>query len=155
MSRALRLQFNTVVQPLRATIDDEVAIVSLRVGELGAALGLPPVEAARDEIRRVVTVFRELRSGVTTDERTTLKQPTGTLSTAEAISVVTNGIALAAHFGDGVVRPSDIAGGIVGSVVADPVHDTIAWREYLDGTVRHRDGWDEFYAACVDAAADP
>ena len=57
-----------------------------------------------DEIRRVVTVFRELRDGVTADGRTKLKSPSGTLSTAEAISVVTNGLALAAHFGDGVLR---------------------------------------------------
>ena len=65
--------------------------------------------AAAEEIRRVVTVFRELRAGLTEDGRTKLKSPSGTLSTAEAISVVTNGIALAAHFGDGVLRPADVA----------------------------------------------
>ena len=43
---------------------------------------LPPVPTAVDEIRRVVTVFRELRSGVTEDGRTTVKSPSGTLSTA-------------------------------------------------------------------------
>ena len=37
------------------------------------------------------------------DGRTSLKVPSGTLSTAEAISVVTNGLALAAHFGDGTL----------------------------------------------------
>ena len=58
--------------------------------------------------------------GVTADQRTRLKSPTATMSPAEAISVVTNGIALAAHFGDGVLRPADIAAGIVGSVVKDP-----------------------------------
>ena len=52
--------------------------------------------SASEEIRRVVTVFRELRSGVTEDGRAKLKSPSGTLSTAEAISVVTNGLALAA-----------------------------------------------------------
>jgi hypothetical protein len=48
-----------------------------------------------------VTVFRELREGKTADGKSKLKQPSSTLSTAEAISVITNGIALAAHFGDG------------------------------------------------------
>ena len=38
------------------------------MSELGVALALPEVPAAADEIRRVVTVFRELRSGVTADE---------------------------------------------------------------------------------------
>ena len=70
-----------------------------------------------EEIRRVVTVFRELRQGVTEDGRAKVKSPSGTLSTAEAISVVTSGLVLAAHFGDGVLRPADMAGGITGAVV--------------------------------------
>ncbi len=60
---------------------------------------------------------------MTADRRTTLKSPSGTMSPAEAISVVTNGIALAAHFGDGVLRPADVAAGIVGAVIKDPVTD--------------------------------
>ncbi|MGI9645640.1 MAG: ATP-binding protein [Ilumatobacteraceae bacterium] len=148
ISSALRRRFNTVVLPLPATAEEEIDIVSRRVGELGAALALPEVPAAADEIRRVVTIFRELRSGVTEDERTSLKVPSGTLSTAEAISVVTNGMALAAHFGDGSLSPPDVAGGIVGAVVSDPVHDEVAWREYLEGVVRERAGWEPFYEAC-------
>jgi MoxR-like ATPase len=148
MSSALRRRFNTVVLPLPATADDELRIVSQRVAELGRALELPPVPDASTEIERVVTVFRELRSGQTLDGRTSLKSPSGTLSTAEAISVVTNGLALAAHFGDGHLGPGDVAGGIVGAVVRDPGTDTVAWREYLEGVVRDRDGWSDFYDAC-------
>ncbi len=148
LSSALRRRFNTVVLPLPATAAEEIDIVSRRVDELGVALALPAVPAAAEEIRRVVTIFRELRSGVTEDERTSLKVPTGTLSTAEAISVVTNGLALAAHFGDGSLGPTDIAGGIRGAVVGDPIHDAVAWREYLEGVVRERAGWEPFYEAC-------
>ena len=150
LSSALRRRFNTVVLPLPATVEEEIAIVRRRVDELGVALALPAVPAAADEIRRVVTVFRELRSGLTEDERISLKIPTGTLSTAEAISVVTNGIALAAHFGNGELRATDVAAGIIGAVVSDPVHDTVAWREYLEAVVRDRDGWGDFYDACRD-----
>ena len=150
LSSALRRRFNTVVLPLPATAEEEMAIVARRVAELGQTLGLPDVPAAADEIRRVVTIFRELREGVTADGRTSLKSPTGTLSTAEAISVITNGLALAAHFGDGKLHPTDVAGGIVGAVVRDPLHDDVAWREYLEGVVRDRDGWDDFYDACRD-----
>jgi MoxR-like ATPase len=148
MSSALRRRFNTVVLPLPATADEEMAIVAQRVGELGQALALPEVPDASVEIERVVTVFRELRTGQTTDGRTSLKTPSGTLSTAEAISVITNGLALAAHFGDGHLGADDVAGGIVGAVVRDPATDTVAWREYLEGVVRDRDGWADFYAAC-------
>ena len=50
--------------------EDEVEIVARRVAQLGSALELPAVPAAVEEIRRVVTVFRELRSGLTEDGRT-------------------------------------------------------------------------------------
>ena len=148
LSSALRRRFNTVVLPLPASFEDEVDIVSRRVGQLGRSLELPELPAALEEIRRVVGVFRELRSGVTADGRTKLKSPSGTLSTAEAISVVTAGIALSAHFGDGVLRPADIAAGMVGAVVRDPVADLVVWTEYLEVVVRERRGWGEFYRAC-------
>jgi MoxR-like ATPase len=148
LSSALRRRFNTVVLPLPANEEDEVAIVARRVEQLGSSLELPEVPATVDEIRRVVTVFRELRSGVTGDGRTKLKSPSGTLSTAEAISVVTSGLALAAHFGDGVLRPSDVAAGILGSVLKDPVADKVVWTEYLEAVVREREDWADFYRAC-------
>ncbi|MGI3784128.1 MAG: ATP-binding protein [Janthinobacterium lividum] len=150
LSSALRRRFNTVVLPLPADAEDEVRIVTTRVADLTVALQLPPVSTAREEIERVVTVFRELRSGVTEDGRTAVRSPTATLSAAEAISVMTNGIALAAHFGDGVLRPADVAAGIVGAVVKDPVADAQAWAEYLDVVVRERPGWGAFYEACRD-----
>lgn len=148
LSAALRRRFNTVVLPLPAELDEEVGIVQRRVAELGAALALPSVPPGADEIRRVVTVLRELRGGATDDGRTSLKVPSGSLSTAEAISVLTNGWALSAHFGDGVVGAADIAAGIVGAVVKDPVHDSVAWREYLEAVVRDRPEWGDFYEAC-------
>ncbi|MEU5879122.1 AAA family ATPase [Spirillospora sp. NPDC047279] len=148
LSSALRRRFNTVVLPLPESVDDEVDIVSRRVDQIGSALELPETPAGLEEIRRVVTVFRELRGGLTADGRTKLKSPSGTLSTAEAISVITSGIALAAHFGDGVVRAADIAGGIVGAVVQDPVSDRVVWQEYLETVVRERPEWLDFYRAC-------
>jgi len=148
LSSALRRRFNTVVLPVPATADDEVDIVARRVAQLGRSLELPETATGLAEIRRVVTIFRELRNGVTEDGRTKIKSPSGILSTAEAISVLTNGIALAAHFGDGVLRPSDVAAGIVGAVVQEPVSDRVVWREYLETVVRERTDWHDFYRAC-------
>ena len=85
---------------------------------------------------------------MTEDGRTKLKSPSGTLSTAEAISVVTNGLALATHFGDGSLSPEDLAGGLTGAVVQDPVQDRVIWQEYLEAVVRERDGWGALYRAC-------
>ena len=148
LSSALRRRFNTVVLPLPADADDEVEIVRQRVEALGRALEIPAEVAALDEIRRVVTIFRELRSGATADGRTKLKSPTSTLSTAEAISVMTSGLALAAHFGDGRVGAAEVAAGLVGAVVKDPVQDRVVWQEYLETVVKEREGWADLYRSC-------
>jgi MoxR-like ATPase len=152
LSSALRRRFNTVVLPVPASADDEVDIVTRRVAQIGRSLELPEAPPGLDEIRRVVTVFRELREGVTADGRTKVKSPSATLSTAEVISVVTHGLALAAHFGDGVLRPADVAAGIVGAVVQDPVSDRVVWQEYLEAVVRERKEWRDFYRACREAS---
>ena len=109
---------------------------------------LPDDLAATPEIERVVTVFRELRGGMTLNQRSTVKSPSATLSTAEAISVMTNGVALAAHFGDGVVRAADVAAGLTGAVVKDPVQDRLVWQEYLETVVKDRPEWADLYRAC-------
>lgn len=148
MSSALKRRFNTVILPTPDSLDEEVSIVQMRVDSIGRALELPAEAPALAEIRRIVTVFRELREGKTEDGKAKLKSPSGTLSTAEAISVVSNGMALAGHFGDGTLRAADVASGLIGAVVKDPVQDTIVWREYLETVVKERDGWKDLYRAC-------
>lgn len=148
LSSALKRRFNTVVLPPPKTAEEEIQIVEQRVASLGRALELSSEAAAIEEIRRVVTVFRELRDGATEDGKTKLKSPSGTLSTAEAISVVNSGVALAAHFGEGHLTAFDVASGLTGAVVKDPVQDVIVWREYLETVVKERDGWKDLYRAC-------
>jgi len=150
LSSALVRRFNTVVLPVPDTLEDEVAIVTRRSEQLGRALELPAEKPAIEEIRRVVTVFRELRNGVTEDGKTKVKSPSGTLSTAEAISVVNGGVAMAAFFGDGVLRAGDIVSGLIGAVVKDPVQDRIVWQEYLQTVVKERDGWKDLYRSSRD-----
>jgi MoxR-like ATPase len=150
LSSALTRRFNTVVLPTPATIEEEVQIVEQRVTQLGRALQLPAEKPALEEIRRVVTIFRELREGVTADGKTKLKTPTGTLSTAEAISVVTGGLASAAYFGDGALRAPDLASGITGAIIKDPVQDRVVWLEYLQTVAKERNGWKDLYRSCQD-----
>lgn len=147
LSSALKRRFNTVVLPVPQTVDEEVDIVRRRVAELGQALQLPAEAPALAEVRRLVTVFRELREGVTLDGKTKLKSPTSTLSTAEAISVMTSGLSLAAYFGDGHLTAADLAAGLQGAVVKEPQQDGIAWREYLETVVKEREGWRDLYRA--------
>ena len=77
-------------------------------GTAGAACRPP------EAIEKVVTIFRELRLGQTLDGKNKLKTPSGVLSTAEAISVLANSMALAGNFGSGEVtaaRPGRRAAG--------------------------------------------
>lgn len=148
LSSALKRRFNTVILPLPANLEEEVQIVDKRVKEIGRALELPAETPALAEIRRVVTIFRELRNGVTENGKMKIKSPTGTLSTAEAISVVSSGMSLAAHFGDGTVTANDLASGLIGAVIKDPVQDDLVWREYLETVIKERNGWKDLYRSC-------
>lgn len=150
LSSALKRRFNTVILPVPDSMDEEIDIVKRRVESFEKVMELPAEPPALEEIRRIVTIFRELRNGVTLDGKTKLKVPTGTLSTAEAISVVNNGLAMAAYFGDGRLKAMDLAAGIIGAVIKDPVQDKIVWKEYLETVVKPRDEWKDVYRACRD-----
>lgn len=152
LSSALKRRFNTVVLPVPSSEEEEVSIVVRRVADMGRALQLPAEPPALKEVRRIVQIFRELRNGKTEDGKTQLKSPSATLSTAEVISVINNGMALAGHFGDGVLRPHDMASGLIGAIVKDPVQDAVVWNEYLEAVVKERSDWKDLYRAFRDQA---
>jgi MoxR-like ATPase len=147
LSSALKRRFNVVVLPPPASLEEETGIVVKRVREIGTGLSLPPIAPADQEITRIVTLFRELRDGQTLNGKLKLKTVSGSLSTAEAISVGIGAWAEAGHFGDRRIDASSLAVNLVGAVVKDPVQDTVALQEYLENVVRTRDGWADLYAA--------
>lgn len=150
LSSALKRRFNTVILPVPDSMDEEIDIVKRRVESFEKVMQLPAEPPALTEIRRIVTIFRELRNGVTLDGKTKVKMPSGTLSTAEAISVMNNGLSMAAYFGDGQMKAHDLAAGIIGAVVKDPVQDKIVWNEYLETVLKTREDWRDIYRACRD-----
>lgn len=150
LSSALKRRFNTVILPVPDNMEEEIDIVRRRVESYEKLMQIPAEPPALEEIRRIVTIFRELRNGVTLDGKTKVKSPGGTLSTAEAISVVNSGLSLAAFFGDGRLKASDIAAGVIGAIVKDPVQDKIIWQEYLETVVKTREDWKDIYRACRD-----
>jgi hypothetical protein len=104
---------------------------------------------AEQAVEQVVTIFRELRNGQTLDGKNKLKVPSGVLSTAEAISVLANGMALAGNFGTGEVTARDLAAGIQGAVVKDEEKDKIVWAEYLTNVLKKRGAeWRPLFTAC-------
>lgn len=149
MSAALKRRFNIVILPVPSDLSTEVAIVSRRVKEIGSSLRLPSAPPAEEAVRKVVQIFQELRNGQTLDGKQKIKSPSGVLSTAEAISVLGNGMALAGHFGTGRVNERDLAAGLLGAVIKEDSRDESVFVEYLENVMKKRGGdWDALYRAC-------
>lgn len=150
LSSALKRRFNVVVLPLPSDIEEEVAIVTRRVGEMGGGLSLPVPKGTAAEVERIVTIFRELRDGKTLDGKTALKVPSGSLSTAEAIAVMVGGLSQAAWFMDGALDAEALAPTLLGAIVKDPVQDKLVLEEYLEGVLKKRRDYAGYYTALTD-----
>ena len=149
MSAALKRRFNMIVLPTPADIATEMEIVQTRVAELSAGLDLNASQPGGDTVEQIVTIFRELRSGATLDGKQKLKPTSGVLSTAEAISLLANSMALAGSFGDGSISASDLAAALQGAVVKDEDKDKLSWKEYLENVMKKRgSAWLPLYRAC-------
>ena len=138
MSAALKRRFNIVVLPSPADLKTEVEIVQTRVKQLSDSLDLKAEQPPQELVENVVTIFRELRSGMTLDKKEKVKSTSGVLSTAEAISLLTNGMALAASFGDGTISDYDLAAALQGAIVKDEEKDSVVWKEYLENIMKKR-----------------
>jgi MoxR-like ATPase len=147
MSAALKRRFNFVTIPVVDDLEQEIAIVQKREAELRGdyQVGVP---APDDLARMLVTLFQELRGGLTKDGKTKIKPPTTVLSTAEAISVLFQSGILAQGFGDGRVGADEIVRSLVGAVAKDGPEDLKAVREYCETVAKSRSGpWKDLYAA--------
>jgi MoxR-like ATPase len=145
LSSALKRRFNVVVLPLPSDMNEEIAIVTKRVGEMATSLDLPAPKNVAEEVARVVAIFRELRGGATLDGKMTLKTPSGTLSTAEAIAVMVGGLSQAAFFNDGKLSAEGVAPNMIGAIVKDPVQDKAVLEEYLETVLKKRPDYAEYY----------
>ncbi|RWA82120.1 AAA family ATPase [Mesorhizobium sp.] len=151
LSSALKRRFNVVVLPLPEDMAEEVSIVSRRVGEMAGGLDLPVPKNVGEEIARVLTIFRELRSGATADGKVTLKTPSGSLSTAEAIATMISGLSQAAWFDGGKLHAEGLAPSLVGAIVKDPVQDKVVLEEYLETVLKKRPDYAAYYVALNEA----
>ena len=151
MSAALKRRFNIVVLPAPADLSAEMEIVRTRVEQQARGLDLNASLPASDVVEKVCAIFRELRSGETLDRSQKVKASSGVLSTAEAISLLCNSMALAGSFGNGTITDRDLAAGLQGAVVKEEEKDTLAWKEYLENVMKKRGShWSGLYRACRD-----
>jgi MoxR-like ATPase len=147
LSAALKRRFNYVHIPIVGDQKTEIEIVQQRSAELLERYELP-VKIAPPVIELLTTVFREIRSGKTADG-VSIKQPSTTLSTAEAIGTALDSALHARFFGGGQVTSADIAHNLVGSIVKEDLADLAVLKEYVVLVAKKRaikdKHWKEFH----------
>ncbi len=151
MSAALKRRFNIIVLPTPKDIKSEMEIVKSRVEQLSRNMDLDAKLPDAETIEKVVTIFREIRDGQTLDGKQKIKQTGNVLSTAEAISLLSNSMALAGSFGNGEITAEDLAASLQGAVVKDEEKDSLCWKEYLENVMKKRGSqWLSLYKACME-----
>lgn len=154
MSSALKRRFNIVVLPAPSDMDTEIDIVKTRVAQMADSFKLNAKLPDVSAIERVVTIFRELRDGQTLDGKVKLKSTSGVLSSAEAISLLVNSMALAGSFGNGTVTDYELASALQGAIVKDESKDKAVWTEYLENVMRKKGReYSKLYSECKERNA--
>lgn len=154
MSSALKRRFNIVVLPAPSDMDTEIDIVKTRVAQMADSFKLNAKLPDVSAIERVVTIFRELRNGQTLDGKVKLKSTSGVLSSAEAISLLVNSMALAGSFGNGTVTDYELASALQGAIVKDESKDKAVWTEYLENVMRKKGReYSKLYSECKERNA--
>jgi MoxR-like ATPase len=147
LSAALKRRFNYIHIPIVADQKTEIEIVQQRSAELLRRYDLP-ARINPPVIELLATVFREIRSGKTSDG-VSIKQPSTTLSTAEAIGVALDAALHARFFGSGQVGTGDIARNLLGSIVKEDTADLAVLKEYVVLVAKKRatkdKAWKEFH----------
>ncbi|MDX1929496.1 MAG: AAA family ATPase [Pirellulaceae bacterium] len=152
LSAALKRRFNYVYIPIVADHKTEAKIVEQRSAELLESYRLP-TRLPPTIIELLTTVFREIRNGKTNDG-VSLKKPTTTLSTAEAIGVGLDSALHAQFFGNGTVGAADIARNMLGVVVKEEQADRSVLKEYATLVAKKRGATDSLWREFGDALAE-
>lgn len=140
LSDALKRRFNVVHLPLPGSMEEEIRIIRFKLEEESINRSIEAVLPEK-EIQRIVQIFRELRSGITTDGKQKIKPTENALSTAEAISTAQQSINLARFFGNGVVSAREVAQALPGSIIKNPDKDGPAWEDYRRTIIAQRKEW--------------
>jgi MoxR-like ATPase len=147
LSAALKRRFNYIYIPIVGDKKTEMEIVQQRSRELLQRYDLP-AKLTQPVVELLATVFREMRQGQTA-EGVSIKKPSTTLSTAEAIGVALDAALHAQFFGKGDVGPADIARNLVGSIVKEDLADLEVLKEYAVLVARKRaardSAWKDFH----------
>ncbi|MEW4564784.1 AAA family ATPase [Bremerella sp. JC770] len=147
MSAALKRRFNfETVSPI-ADIAQEMELVQRETNRNLERSGVP-VALGENITELLVTTFRELRLGKTTDGKG-IESLSTVLSTAEAVSTACAAGIHAYYYSDGEVHPHHLVQHLVGTVLKDNPDDLKKVQHYFDHVVKKRKAelWMRFYDA--------
>jgi MoxR-like ATPase len=150
MSSALKRRFNfETVAPIR-DMELEVKLVTEECDRL-LRESQAAVKIEKNVIELLVTVFHDLRDGVTADG-VQIEKPAAVMSTAEAVSVAMSAGLDAFYYGDRKLTPAFIGRHIAGAVLKDNPEDLKKLEHYFDVVVKPRsrkkaDAWADLLKA--------
>jgi MoxR-like ATPase len=151
LSAALKRRFNYIYVPIVADLATEIEIVQQRSAELLSRYDIP-TKLTPPIVELLATVFRELRQGKTA-EGISIKKPSTTLSTAEAIGTALDAALHARFFENKPAGPEHIARNLVGSIVKEDQNDLEVLKEYVVLVGKKRAAankvWKEFHDALL------
>ncbi len=147
MSAALKRRFNfETVAPI-SEISQEMDLVQ-RESTRHLELSKVPVTLSPEITELLVTTFRELRQGKTTDGKG-IEPLSAVLSTAEAVSTASAAGIHAYYYDNGVIHPRHLIQHMVGTVLKDNPDDLKKVQHYFEHVVkaRRQAHWKDFYDA--------
>jgi len=150
LSAALKRRFNYVHIPIVADKKTEIEIVRQRSTDLLSKYDIPAA-IEPNILELLATAFRELRDGKT-GEGISVKSPSTTLSTAEAIGTAVDAVLHSRYFGDGKVTAGAIARNLIGSIVKEDPQDLAALKEYVSIVAKKRGTSDKHWQGFHDEA---
>lgn len=147
MSAALKRRFNFETVPPIAEISQEMELVQRESNRHLERAGVP-VALTPEITELLVTTFRELRQGKTTDGKG-IEALSAVLSTAEAVSTASAAGIHAYYYSNGVVEPEHLVQHMVGTVLKDNPDDLKKVQHYFEHVVKKRRDkhWKQFYDA--------
>jgi hypothetical protein len=127
-------------------MNTEMALVKEESTRLLARSGVPAA-LPPDVLELLVTTFRELRAGETTDGQAMERLSTA-MSTAEAVSVA-HAVGVRGHYLGDLATPADLVECLVGAAVKSNDEDLKRLRRYFEQRVARREGahWRAYYEA--------
>lgn len=145
MSAALKRRFSFETVPPIDDIHQEMALVRRETDRYLDRAGVP-VTLTPEITELLVTTFRELRRGITTDGKG-LETLSTVLSTAEAVNTACAAGIHAYYYDAGEVQPEHVVQHLVGTVLKDNPDDLKKVRHYFEHVVKKRSSpvWKRFY----------